>query len=172
MSKGLKKGCLAIFSHPDDVIKAAKKLRHLNITKMDAFSPFPIHGLDPAMGIKKSWISKSTLMFCLAGGTLGFIFQCWTTAYDWNLNIGGKPPISWPSFIPVTFETTILFGGVSTALLMFAFCFLYDFGKPTYDPRFTDDRFGLLIEEADPHYGKNQFDALLKECNAEEIKYI
>ena len=165
-------GLLAIFNHPDDLMAAGEKLKNLKVKKMDAYSPFPVHGLERKMGIKKSFIPYVTLCMALFGAAAGFLFQAWAMSIDWPVNVGGKPPVAWPSFIPVTFETTILFSGVTTAVLIFVITFLFDFGKPVLDTRFSEDRFGILVDETDPHYNKSQFETLLKECNAEEIKYI
>ena len=76
------KGYLGIYQNPDDVVEEARKLRHLKISCMDAFSPFPIHGLDPAMGIKKSWMSAITLGVGLTGGLLALLFQYWAMGID------------------------------------------------------------------------------------------
>ena len=166
------KGYLAIYQHPDSVIAAARKLRHLKISQMDAFSPFPIHGLDPAMGIKKSWMSAITLVVGLTGGALALFFQYWTMSIDWQINVGGKPAFPWPSFIPIVFEATVLLGGVATALTLFGIIFGTNFKKPIYDPRFSDDRFGLLVCASDPHFQASLVESVLRECNAEEIRTV
>ena len=166
------KGYLCIYQNQTDVIAAARKLRHLKISKMDAFSPFPIHGLDPAMGIKKSWMSAITLFVGLTGGSLALLFQYWAMSIDWQINVGGKPAFSWPSFVPIVFEATVLLGGVATALALFGLIIKSNFKKPIYDLRFTDDRFGLLVCASDPNFQANQVESVLRECNAEEIRTV
>ena len=166
------KGKIALFNDPHEVFVAAKRLRHLNIKKMDAFSPFPIHGMEAAMGIKRSWISYSALFFGLTGGSLGLLFQYWTQSVDWHLNIGGKPAFSWPSFIPVTFELTILFSGVTTVLILWAMIIHHGLKTRKLDPRITDDQFALFVDSSDVHYHEEKIDSVFKECNAQEIKHL
>lgn len=166
------KGYLGIYQNPDDVIAAARKLRHLKISQMDAYSPFPIHGLDPAMGIKKSWMSAITLVVGLTGGSLALLFQYWAMSVDWHINVGGKFGFTWPSYIPIVFEATVLLGGVTTALTLFGMIIWSNFKKTPYDLRFTNDRFGLLVCAHDPYFQAKQVESVLRECNAEEIRTV
>jgi hypothetical protein len=163
---------LALFKEPAYLKQAAEKIRKLSITKTEAYTPFAVHGLEKAMGIKKSRISVVTLVMGLAGCALGFFFQVWTSAVDWPINVGGKPLISWPAFIPITFETTILIGGVVTTLALYAICRLPNFNPKILDPRLTNDHFGLWIDESDPNYKAIEVETIFKECNAVEIKKI
>ena len=97
------KGILAIFEDPDSLKDAASKVHRMQIKKFDAYTPFAIHGLEKAMGLKRSWIPWATLFLGLVGWCLGFYFQVWTMAIDWPVNVGGKPYISLPAYIPLTF---------------------------------------------------------------------
>ncbi|MBI4211237.1 MAG: DUF3341 domain-containing protein [Deltaproteobacteria bacterium] len=166
------KGLLALFEHPDDLISAVKKIRSHHFTKFDAYTPFAVHGLDHAMGLKRSWVPYVTIAIALMGAGLGFLFQAWALSTSWPVNVGGKPMVGWPAFIPVTFELTILTSGVSTSLLLFGLCWPFDFRKPSLDPRLTNDRFGLFIEERDAKFDEELLTKLLKETHAEEIKKI
>lgn len=175
MSKTQKKetGLLAIFENPDDLVSAIKKIKgRLGLNKMEAFTPFPVHGVDHALGLKRSWIPWATLVIALSGWCLGFIFQAWTSAVDWPLVIGGKPFVSWPAFIPVTFESMVLVGGVATTFILFAACGLPRFSKPILDPRLTNDRFGLFVDRADLSFNEKNIHEILKESNVQEIKNI
>ncbi|MBI2339618.1 MAG: DUF3341 domain-containing protein [Deltaproteobacteria bacterium] len=168
----MEKGLLAIFDHPDGLLSAVKKVRHLGVKKLDAFTPYAVHGLEQAVGLKRSWIPYATLGLGLTGWCLGFLFQAWTSAVDWPLNVGGKPLISWPAFIPITFESMVLIGGVLTTLILFAACRLPNMSRAALDPRLTDDRFGLFVDETDPCFDEAILRRLLKECHVEEIKNI
>ena len=165
-------GTLAIFEHPEDLITATKKVRGLRIKKIDAFTPFAVHGLDEAMNLKRSWIPYATLVVALTGACLGFLFQAWALSVSWPVNVGGKPAVSWPAFIPVTFELTILTSGVATAFILLAMCWPFDFLRPALDPRLSDDRFGLFVDKSDPKFDESTLKAIFKECNVEEIKII
>src|SRR3989338_6551041 len=166
------KGLLALFDHPEKLLNAIKKIRELNVSMFEAFTPFPVHGIEKAMGLKRSWIPYATLVFGLSGAGLLFYFQVWTMAIDWPINIGGKPFFSWPAFIPITFEGMVLFGGVLTVVTLFATLKLPNLFRKPLDLRLTNDAFGLWIGEEDPHFDRAKFNNLLKECDAQEIKII
>jgi hypothetical protein len=166
------KGILALFDDPEKVVEAARRVRDLEVEYMEAFTPFPVHGLEKAMRLRRSWIPWATLGLGISGWCLAFLFQAWTSAVNWPINVGGKPYISWPAFIPVTFEGMVLISGVLTTIILFIACKLPNITKPVYDPRFTNDHFGLLVERMDPHYNEAEIQKIFKECNAKEVKHI
>ncbi len=173
MSSKQEQGLLGIFTHPHDLVDAIEKVRQkLKIKNLDAFTPFPLHEVIHALGIKRSKIPFVTLLMGLIGMILGFGFQSWTMAIDWPINIGGKPYISWPAFIPITFELTILIGGLSTVASLFFLCRLPNRKKPSMDLSLTDNRFGLFVDQDDPHFSADEITKILKECNVQEIKNI
>ncbi len=146
-------GLAAYFDDPHELLHAAEKARDKGFEIWDAFSPFPIHGIEDAMGIGRSWLPWVTFG---AGGT-GFLLanalQFGTLTFDWPMIIGGKPHAPWPSFVPIMFELTVLIGGVTSALVMFiaSGCFR----KPRIiDTEITNDRFVLWIDSKDPQYGQ------------------
>jgi hypothetical protein len=146
-------GLAAYFDDPNELLHAAEEARDEGFKVWDAFSPFPIHGIEDAMGIGRSWLPWVTFG---AGGT-GFLLanalQFGTSTFDWPMIIGGKPHAPWPSFVPIMFELTVLIGGVTSALVMFiaSGCFR----KPRIiDPEITNDRFVLWIDSKDPKYGQ------------------
>src|SRR5688572_5250737 len=101
----LKNGGLAgIWSDEHSVLKAAEAVKKAGFTKFDAITPFPVHGMDAAMGLKPSFLPWVTFVFGSLGCFLALLFQWYVAAWDWPLNIGGKPFFSLPAFIPVTFE--------------------------------------------------------------------
>ncbi len=166
------KGILGTFDEPEAVIAAAKSARKQGWHKFDVFAPFPVHGLAEAMDIPRSKIPWITLIAGLAGAAIGFLFQAWTSAIDWPINIGGKPMISWPAFIPVTFEMTILIGGLSTAAALFFACKLPKRHERPMNLRLTDDVFGLYIPAAEVGFNKEAVKYFLKEANANEVREI
>jgi len=165
-------GTLALFESPDKLVNAIEKVKAIRVKKMEAFTPFPIHEVIHALDIKRSKIPWGTLLMCLIGMTLAFTLQAWTNGVDWPINVAGKPFISIPAFIPITFEGTILIGGISTFLLLLAMCRLPNRSKPVLDVRLTDDLFGLFVEKSDPQYNVENLNKIFKDCNAKEIKYF
>ncbi len=165
-------GTLALFESPESLLHAIERVRKTPIKAMEAYTPFPIHEVIHALGIKRSKIPWGTLLMCLTGMMLGFGFQSWTNGIDWPINVAGKPYISVPAFIPITFELTVLIGGISTFLLLLVMCRLPNRHKPVLDVRLTDDLFGLFVEKKDPHYDEQALLKIFKDCNAKEIKKI
>ena len=166
------KGTLALFEHPDDLVKAISEVKKNKLKKLEAFTPFPVHEVIEALKIKRSWIPWVTLVMGLSGLSLGFLLQTWTMAYNWPLNVGGKPFISWPAFIPVTFESMVLVGGVSTFLVLVIGFIIPNFLKPILDPRLTENYFGLFVDETDPHFSESELNKIFKECDAKEVKNV
>src|ERR1700742_4132558 len=100
-------GVIAVFKDENDLISAARQAREkMRFTKYDAFTPYPVHGLDDAMGIKRSWLPWVTFFAGLTGALTALALDVWTSAVDWPVNIGGKPLVSLPAFIPIIFELT------------------------------------------------------------------
>ncbi len=139
-------GVLAFFEGPSALIDATAKVRDARYQYFDTFTPFPVHGLEAAQGLRRSPIPYITFIAGLTGGSLAFLFQYWTSAVDWPLNVGGKPFNSWPAFIPICFELTVLFAGLSTVAAMFLFKGLPNIRRKALDPGLTRDKFALLIE--------------------------
>jgi hypothetical protein len=139
-----------IFDDEKPLLQALKILQESNEKIIDVLTPFPVHGLDKALGMKRTSIPLIGFIFGALGGLLGFVFQAWVFTIDYPLVFGGKPFFSVPSFIPVTFECTILFA----ALSMVAAFLIRSKLKPEkeFDPideRITDDRFVILVGSAD-----------------------
>ena len=145
-----------IFDDEKPLLQAVKKLQESNEKIIDVLTPFPVHGLDKALRMKRTSIPMIGFIFGALGGLLGFIFQAWIFTIDYPLVFGGKPFLSVPSFIPVTFECTILFA----ALSMVAAFLIRSRLKPEkefkpIDERITDDRFVILIgDEGGDSLGK------------------
>lgn len=113
---------LAEFQDEAALCAAARRLRQLGHTELDAHSPVPIHGVDEALGLKKSVIPKLALAGGLLGGLGGYAMQAWMNGVDYALNVANRPPHSPPANIPITFETTVLIAVFSIVLGLFALC--------------------------------------------------
>src|SRR5213075_164863 len=147
-------GIMAEFDSAQALVDAARKTHEADYKKIDAYSPFPIEGLAEEIGFHHDEVPLVVLIGGLVGGATGYFMQYWMNAVDYPLNIGGKPPHSWPAFIVITFEMTILFAGISAVLGMLALNGLPMPYHPVFhSSRFafaTRDRFFLCIEARDP----------------------
>jgi len=164
------RGMLALFSDSEHLKSAATTVRDRKVKAFDAYSPFPIHGLEHAMGLKRSFLPWVTFVAGLTGCAAGLGLQIWTSAMDWPLNVGGKPFISLPAFIPVTFELTVLFAGLATAGALFVACRLPNMAPVIFDPSLTNDKFALFVSAEDPAYRESEFNDLMKKAGAHEVR--
>ncbi len=160
---------VGLFDEPQALVNATQKTREAGFKNFDAFTPYPVHGLDQAQGLKRSPIPYVTFIFGLTGCALGFLLQYWTSVIDWPLNVGGKPFNSWPAFVPIMFELTVLLGGLSTFAAVLFFCRIPNFTKKIVDPSITRDRFALVIEDAERTEEAKKF---LQSLNAKEVKLV
>jgi hypothetical protein len=149
-------GIMAEFASAQALVDAAKRTHEAGYQKIDAYSPFPIEGLAEELGFHQNSVPLVVLIGGIVGGLTGYMMQYWMSAVDYPLNIGGKPPHSWPAFIVITFEMTILFAGVSAVLGMLALNGLPMPYHPVFNvPRFalaSKDRFFLIVFSSDPKY--------------------
>lgn len=138
-------GVVGYFKTPSEILAATKAMKAKGLKEIDTFSPFPIHGIEEVLGYKPSIVPWATLLCGITGFCVALHLQVWTSAYDWPINVGGKPFISLPAFIPILFELTVLLGGLGTAFFMFFLNGLPNFNPSPLSPRVTDDRFALYI---------------------------
>ena len=139
-------GVIGFFENPQTLLDATRKVKEARYQNFDAFTPYPVHGLESAQGLKRSPIPFVTFAAGLTGVSLGFLLQYWTSAVDWPIIVGGKPFNSWPAFVPVMFECTILFAGLATMGALLVFSGLPNLRRKAFDPGLTRDRFALMIE--------------------------
>ena len=149
-------GLLAEFSDPNELVAAAHQTRVAGYRKFDCYTPFPIEELAEAMGEHHSYLPLLVLIGGILGAIGGFALCYWTSVIDYPLIVGGRPFNSWPSFIPVTFECTILAAALTAVLGMLGLNGLPMPYHPLFNvPRFalaSRDRFFLCIEAADPKF--------------------
>ena len=149
-------GLMAEFDSAQELIDAAHKTHEAGYQKIDAYSPFPVEGLAEAIGFHKNRVPLVVLIGGILGGLSGYMLQYWVAAITYPTNIGGRPYHSWPSFIIVTFEMTILFGGLSAVFGMLALNGLPMPYHPVFNvPEFkkaSENKFFLVVFSSDPKY--------------------
>ncbi len=169
-------GYLVEFDKVDELLRAARTVRDAGYTRWDAHTPFVIHGLDAAMGVKKTVLPY--IVFCagLTGTAAGIFLQWWTNAVDYPFLISGKPLFSLPANIPVAFETTILFAAISALVGMLALNGLPQLHHPLFRSRsfkrVTDDRFFISIEAEDPVFDTTATRELLESVSGQPVERI
>lgn len=139
-------GVVGFFDNPAELIEATKKIRPLNYESFDCYTPYPIHGLDRIQGLKRSPLPWVTMTAGLTGFMTAILLQGWTSVVNWPLNVGGKPMWSWPAFVPIFFELTVLFAGLATVGAMFVLNGLPNTKKRAFDNNITRDRFAIMID--------------------------
>ncbi|HEX5474727.1 MAG TPA: DUF3341 domain-containing protein [Vicinamibacterales bacterium] len=169
-------GILAEFDNPNGLLQAAQKAHAAGYRDLDAFTPYPIEELAIAIGFHDRRLSKIVLGGGLTGLLTGYGLQYWVHAMTYPTNIAGKPLNSWPQFIPVTFELTILFAAISAVIGMIALNGLPHPYHPVFNvPRFalaSRDHFFLLVEATDPKFDRHHTREFLKELNASEVNDV
>jgi ActD protein len=169
-------GLLAEFASPHDLVRAAATMRDAGYTRWDAHTPFPVHGLDGAMGIKTTRLPYLVLAAGLAGAASGLLMQWWMNAIDYPIIISGKPFNSLPADIPVTFELTVLLASLTSFVGMLIANGLPRFHHPLLANasfrRATTDGFFLAIEAADPRFDLAKTEQLLLSERATHVSPI
>jgi hypothetical protein len=169
-------GVMGEFETPEKLIHAVEKTREAGYRRFEAYSPFPVEGLSEAMGFKRNLVPLITLIGGLTGGLGGFGFQYWVAAVTYPLNIGGRPFNSWPAFIPVTFELTILGASLSAVFGMLALNRLPQPHHPVFNVhRFshaTTDRFFICIESRDPKFNLADSARFLQSVQAHHVTEV
>jgi hypothetical protein len=169
-------GVMAEFETTKDVVEAAHRAREAGYREIDAYSPFPVEGLSEAVGFPSTRLPAITLIGGLIGCFGGFFLQYFPNVIGFPLDIGGKPFDSWPSFIPITFELTILCAGVSTVVGMIWLNKLPTPYHPVFNvPRFelaSQDRFFLCIKSKDPRFNLEEVRRFFEELEPREVNVV
>jgi hypothetical protein len=166
----LQSGMAGIWLDEHTVVKAATKAREMGFKKFDAITPYPVHGMEEAIGIQRSGIPYVTFIAGIIGGSSGLLLTWWTSAVNWPINVGGKPFFSLPAFIPIVFELTILFAALASVVALFIKCGLPKVDPPIIDPDLTCHKFALFIPRDDVGYDEARIEKLFREWGAAEVK--
>jgi hypothetical protein len=166
-------GLLAEFVKPAELVAAAERARAEGYRRMDAYAPYPVEGLAEALGFRHSRVPLIALVGGIAGGLGGYFMQYWIAAINYPQNIGGRPLNSWPAFVPVTFELTILGAALAAVLGMLALNGLPMPYHPVFHvPRFalaSRDRFFLCIETKDPKFDRQATQRFLESLGSRGV---
>ncbi len=164
-------GIAGIFTDEHKVVEAARTVRQ-TFNSVEAISPYPLHGMEDALQIPRSCIPYVTFVGGLVGMFTGLFITIWTSAYDWPINVGGKPYVSLPAFIPIVFELTILFGALSSVVALAWFCRIPKLNPPIIDPDLSSHKFALFIPTSDKSFNAEQAENLLRQVGALEVKKV
>ena len=169
-------GLMAEFEDPNALVAAAHRAHHEGYRRMDAYSPMPIEELHEALGMHHTKLPLIVLIGGIVGCLGGFFLQYWVSAVAYPINVGGKPYVSWPAFIPVTFECTILAAALSAVLGMLALNGLPMPYHPVFNvPRFalaSRNRFFLCIEARDRRFDLDATRRFLETLNPREVTTV
>lgn len=169
-------GVMAEFETPTALVNAAREVRDRGYWKVEAYSPFPIEELNHALRLPRNKLPLIVLIGGILGGTLGYLLQYWSTVWYYPLNIAGRPLHSWPMYIVITFELTVLFAAGAAFFGALALC---GFPAP-YHPAFNVERFALasrnrfflLIEAVDPMFDRRETAEFLRALHAREVTEV
>jgi hypothetical protein len=174
--EGRMHGLLAEFRTVPALFHACEQVRDAGFTRWDAHTPFPIHGIDKAMGLKRSPLPWLVLASALAFAAGGFALQTWVHSIEYPLVISGKPFFTWPAYVPVTFELGVLGGALAAVFGMLGLNRLSMHNHPLFTSerfeRATDDRFFISIEAADPKFDAAATADLLTKAGANVVEQV
>lgn len=169
-------GIMAEYPEPEALIAAIRKVRGQGYTKLEAYTPFPMEGLTEELGQPKTKIQWMILAGAIVGCVGGFGLQTWTTTIAYPLNYGGRPFFSWPAYIPVTFELTVLAAAFTAVIGMIVLNGLPQpyhpvFNVPEFDAA-SKDKFFLVVESEDPKFNADAVKAALKQSGASSVHEV
>jgi hypothetical protein len=169
-------GLLAEFDNPTDLVRAVRRAREDGYRRLDAFSPYPVEELAEALEFRRTRIPLVIFVGGVVGCVGGYLLQIYCAAWDYPINVGGRPLNSWPAFIPVMFELTVLVAALSAVLGLLGLCGLPRPHHPLFNvPRFalvTRDRFFLAIEVRDPRFDREATKSFLASLGPREVAEV
>lgn len=166
----MNRNLMGVFTREADILEVTAVCRRRGYEIVDVYAPYPVHGLDRAMGLRPSRITWACFVLGITGAAAMLWFQVWASAVDWPVNIGGKPLNSLPAFIPVAFETAVLMAGLGTIAVLLVLARLFPWSKPNLaHPRVTDDHFVLAIRQTDADLDPGMAERLLRQHGAIEV---
>ncbi len=169
-------GVIGAFSDPDSLVDASRKIKDMGYRKLDAMTPFPVHGIGDAIGVPPSKLGWIVVIFSACGALTAQLLIWWVGAINYPLVIGGKPLFDFSYSIPVTFELTVLFTAFATFIGMWAINGLPRLYHPSFNYsqtyRASDDRFLLVVEADDPKFDPEQTAAHLRSVGAQNVEVV
>ena len=157
-----------LYDDEEVLLKAVKQAKSQHLEIMDVYSPFPVHGLDPLLGLAESRLHIAGFIYGMLGTLTAFLGMTWIFTKDWPIIFGGKPYWSVPAFIPITFELTVLFASIGMVVSFYIVCGLGPgVTNPTIDDRITDDKFCIAFDKSEVNPG--DVESFLKSSGASEI---
>ena len=157
-----------LYNDEEDLLRAVKQANAAHLEIMDVYTPFPVHGLDPLLGLSESRLHIAGFIYGMLGTLTAFLGMTWIFTKDWPIVFGGKPYWSVPAFIPITFELTVLFAGIGMTV---TFYIINGLGpgvvNPTIDLRITDDKFCIAFDKSE--VDASQVESFLQSSGAAEI---
>ena len=165
-------GIVGFYTDEHALVDACRKTREAGFKKFDAITPYPVHGIEEAIGIERSFIPWVTFIAGVSGGSFGLWFEYWSSAVSWPINVGGKPFFSWPAFIPVTFELTVLLGALMSVGALFYICGLPKVDPPILDPDLTSHKFAIFIPEDDNGFERSRAEQHLRNVGASNVRFV
>jgi len=169
-------GVLAEFESAQQIFHACERVRDAGFKRWDAYTPFPVHGLDRAQGLKPSFLPWIVLVVGLTGTATAIGLQYWVHSMGYPLVISGKPYAAWPAYVPIIFELSVLFAAFASVFGMLAINRLPTFNHPLFNSarfdRVTDDRFFIAIESTDPKFAGEETSKFLLEIGASHVEFV
>jgi len=169
------RGVLGHFRTPDEALAAARRVRDSQYRHFDFLTPFPVHGMDEAMGQRRSWVPLATVVLVILGIVVAQAMMNYIMVFDWPMNFGGKPFFAWPSFIPITFELMVLFGAIGTAVVAIWAGRRDTVPQPSamrIRTGATVDRFVLWIAATDPKFDSEEVVRFVESLGAADVRLV
>ena len=162
---------VGVFAEEEGLLGVTRAARAQGLRVIDAYTPYPVHGLDSAIGLRPSRLPWICFLAAITGAALKLWFEFWTTMVDWPLNVGGKPWNSLPAFVPVTFEVMVLSAGLTTVFAFLVLARLWPGKRPSLVFHgITDDRFVLVLEESNAQFDLERVRKLLEKFGAVRVE--
>ncbi len=169
-------GIMAEFDDPNAVVAAARRTSEAGYKKINAYSPYPIEELSEAIGYRRNYVALTVFVCGLLGALGGFALEYWTSAIDYPLNVGGRPLLSLPSFIPIIFECTVLVASFGAFIGMLTMNRLPEPYHPVFNvpgfSRASQDRFFICVEADDPKFSLVKTRNFLESLGAKEVTNV
>lgn len=166
--KKSKEVIFGLYGDEQDLLAAVKTAKERNLEIYDVYTPFPVHGLDPLLGLKESRLHIAGFIYGLAGALIAFLGMSWVFTRDWPIIFGGKPYWSVPAFVPIVFEVTVLLSAIGMTITFFVVSGMgFGVSNETLHDRITDDKFCLAFDKAE--VDEEDAKRLLQDSNAELV---